>query len=74
MVTLMGQSCRALVAQALLVYFNCVQRCQGIVTAMAVGCGPMANLKFGRIHGSPPREQQPRTSHLRADPGPCIIE
>jgi hypothetical protein len=24
--------------------------------------------------GSPPREQQPRTSHLRADAGPCIVE
>jgi hypothetical protein len=39
MVTLTGQSCRALVAQALLVFFNCVQRCQGSVTAVASGCG-----------------------------------
>jgi hypothetical protein len=48
------------------VYFNCVQRYQGFVTVVVVGCGPMANLKFGRRLGSPPREQQPRTSHLRA--------
>jgi hypothetical protein len=44
------------------------------MTAVAVGCGPMANPKFGRRHGSPPREQQPRTSHLRADAGHCITE
>jgi hypothetical protein len=44
------------------------------VTAVAVGCGPMVNLKFGRRLGSPPREQQQRTSHLRADAGPCIAE
>jgi hypothetical protein len=50
------------------------QRCQGIITAVAVGCDPMANLKFGRRHGSPPREQQVRTSHSRADAGPCIAE
>jgi hypothetical protein len=54
--------------------FNCVQRCQGIVTVVAVGCGPTANPRIGRRHGSPPCEQQPRTSHLRADAGPCIIE
>jgi hypothetical protein len=54
--------------------FNCVQRCQGIVTAVAIGCGPMASLRIGRRLGSPPREQQPRTSHLMADVGPCIIE
>jgi hypothetical protein len=56
------------------VYFNCVQRCQGIVTAMAVGCGPMVNPKFGKGLGSPPCEQQPRTSHLWADVDPFIIE
>jgi hypothetical protein len=44
------------------------------VTAVAIGCGPMANPKFGRRLGSPPREQQPRTSHLRVDAGPCIAE
>jgi hypothetical protein len=56
------------------VNFNCVQRCQSIVTAVAVGCGPMASPMTGRRLGSPPREQQPRTSHLRADVGPCITE
>jgi hypothetical protein len=56
------------------VNFNCVQRCQGFVTAVTVGCGPMMSLRFGRRHGSPPHEQQPRTSHLRADVGPCIVK
>jgi hypothetical protein len=54
--------------------FNCVQRCQGFVTAAAVGCGSMASPRIGRRLGSPPREQQPRTSHLRADAGPCITD
>jgi hypothetical protein len=44
------------------------------VTAVAVGCGPMANSKFGRRLGSPSREQQSRTSHLRANAGPCIVK
>jgi hypothetical protein len=55
-------------------YFNCVQRYLGIMTAVAVGCGPMANLKFRRRLGSSLREQQPRTSHLWVDAGPCITE
>jgi hypothetical protein len=54
--------------------FNCVQRCQGIVTAVVIECGPMASPRIERRLVSPPREQQPRTSHLRADAGPCIIE
>jgi hypothetical protein len=74
MALLMGQSCRALDAQTLLVDLICVQRCQSIVTAVAIGCGPMASPRFGRRHGSPPCEQQPRTSHHRADAGPCITE
>jgi hypothetical protein len=74
MATLTGQSCRALVAQALLVDFYYVQRCQSIVTVAAVGCDPMTSPRFGRIHGSPPREQQSKTSHLRTDVGPCIAE
>jgi hypothetical protein len=64
----------ALVAQALLVDFSCVQRCQSFMTAVVIGCGPMANPRFGRRHGSPPREQELRTSHLRANAGPCITE
>jgi hypothetical protein len=56
------------------VYFNCVQRCQGFVTAMASGCGPVVNPMIGRRLGSPPREQQPKTSHLRADVGPRITK
>jgi hypothetical protein len=74
MATLMGQSYLALVAQALLVYFICVQRCQGFVTAVASGCGPVTSPMSGRRLGSLPREQQPRTSHLRADASPCIAE
>jgi hypothetical protein len=50
----------------------CVQGCQSIVTDVAVGCGPMVSPGFGRRLESPPREQQLRTSHLRADAGPCI--
>jgi hypothetical protein len=37
------------------------------VTAVASGCGPVANPMFGRRLRSPPPEQQLRTSHLRAD-------
>jgi hypothetical protein len=52
----------------------CVQRCQSILIAVAIGCGPMASPRFGSRLGSLPHEQQSRTSHLRADAGPCIIE
>jgi hypothetical protein len=44
------------------------------VTAVESGCGPVASPMFGKRLGSPPCEQQPRTSHLRADVGPCIAE
>jgi hypothetical protein len=54
--------------------FNCVQKCQGIVTVVAIRCGPMASPRIGRRYGSPPHEQQLRTSNLRADAGPCIAE
>jgi hypothetical protein len=74
MATLMGQSCRALVAHALLVDSICVQRCQNFVTAVAIGCDPMASPRIERRHRSPTLEQQPRTSHLRADAGPCIAK
>jgi hypothetical protein len=74
MVILTGQSYGTLVALALLVFFNCVQRCQGFVTAVASGCGPVVSPIFGRRFGSPPREQQPRTSHLRTDVSSCITE
>jgi hypothetical protein len=52
----------------------CVQRCQGFMTAMASGCGPVVSPMFGMRFWSPPREQQPRTSHLRANVGSCIVE
>jgi hypothetical protein len=54
--------------------FNCVKRCQSIVTAAANGSGPMVSPRIGKRPGSLPREQQPKTSHLRADAGPCIAE
>jgi hypothetical protein len=44
------------------------------VTAMAVGCGPTMSPRFGRRLWSLPREQQLRTSHLRADAGSHIAE
>jgi hypothetical protein len=56
------------------VYFICVQRCQGFVTAVASGCGPVASPRSARRLGSPSREQQPRTSNLRADAVPCNAE
>jgi hypothetical protein len=74
MATLTGQSWRALVAQALLMYFNCMQRCQGFVTAVASGCSPVVSPMIESRLESPSREQQPRTPHLRADAGPCIAE
>jgi hypothetical protein len=51
------------------VYFNCVQRCQGFVTVVAVGCGPTASPSIVKRLGSSPREQQSKTSHFRADAG-----
>jgi hypothetical protein len=74
MATLMGQFCWGLVAQALLVDFNCVQRCQSIVIVVPSGCGRVVSPRFGRRLRSPPREQQPRTSHLKANADPCITE
>jgi hypothetical protein len=44
------------------------------VTAVASGCAPVVSPMIGKRLGSPPREQQPRTSHLRADAGPRIAE
>jgi hypothetical protein len=44
------------------------------VTAVASGCGPVVRPMYEKRLESPPREQQPMTSHLRADAGPCIAE
>jgi hypothetical protein len=44
------------------------------VTAVASGCGPAVSPMFGKRLGSPPREEQPRTLHLRANAGLCIAE
>jgi hypothetical protein len=54
--------------------FNCVQRCQDFVTPVAVGCGPITSSRIGRRLVSMPREQQPMTSHLRANADPYIAE
>jgi hypothetical protein len=54
--------------------FNCVQRCQGNMIAVAIECGPNGEPEDWEETWEPPRQQQPRTSHLRADAGPCIIE
>jgi hypothetical protein len=54
--------------------YNCVQRCQGIVTDVVIGCGPMTSPRIRRRLGSPLCEQHLRTSHLRADADPCIAE
>jgi hypothetical protein len=51
--------------------FNYVQSCSSIMTAVASGCDPVVSLTTGRRLGSPPHEQQPRTSHHRTDAGPC---
>jgi hypothetical protein len=56
------------------VVFNCVQRCQCFMTVVASGCDSMVSLRIGRRLGSPPREQQLRTSHLRVDAAPCITK
>jgi hypothetical protein len=56
------------------VLFNYVHRCQGFVTVVASGCGPVVSPRSEKRLESPPREQQLRTSHLRADAGPCIAE
>jgi hypothetical protein len=44
------------------------------MTAVASGCGPVVSPMVERRHESLPREQQPRTSHLRADADPYITE
>jgi hypothetical protein len=44
------------------------------VTAVASGCGSVVSPMIGKRLGSLPCEQQPRTSHLRADAGPCITK
>jgi hypothetical protein len=54
--------------------FNYVQRCPSIVTDVASGFGPVVSSRTGKRHGDLPHEQQSRTSHHRADAGPCIIE
>jgi hypothetical protein len=52
------------------VEFNYVQSCPSIVTVVASGCGSVASPRIGKRLESPPREQQSRTSHHRADAGP----
>jgi hypothetical protein len=47
---------------------------ESIATAVTNGCGPVVSPSTERRLGSPPHERPPRTSHHRADAGPCIIE
>jgi hypothetical protein len=51
-----------------------VHKCPSIVTVVASGCDPVVSPRIGRRLESPPHEQQSRTSHHRADVGPCIDE
>jgi hypothetical protein len=44
------------------------------MTAVAVGCDPTVSPRIGKRFGNLPREQPLRTSHLRADAGPCIAK
>jgi hypothetical protein len=44
------------------------------VTAVASGCSKVVSPMIEKRLGSPPREQQPMTSHLRAGADPCIAE
>jgi hypothetical protein len=39
------------------------------MTAVASGCDPVVSPSSGKRLGSPPREQQPKTSHLMANAG-----
>jgi hypothetical protein len=56
------------------VFVNVCVELPGFCDSMTSGCGPVASLRSGKRLGSPPREHQPRTSHRRADAGPCITE
>jgi hypothetical protein len=51
-----------------------MQRYQCIVTAVVSGCDPVVSPRIGKRLGSPPYEQQPRTSPHRADVDPCIAK
>jgi hypothetical protein len=44
------------------------------MTAVASGCDTVVSPMIDKRLGSPPREQQPKTSHLRADASPYIAE
>jgi hypothetical protein len=35
-------------------FFNCLQRCQGFVTTVASGCGPVVSPMIGRDLGARP--------------------
>jgi hypothetical protein len=44
------------------------------VTVVVSGCSPVVSLTIAMRLESLPLEQQSRTSHLRADADPCIVE
>jgi hypothetical protein len=52
----------------------CVQTYPSIVTVVANGCDLTVSPRTGKRLESPPREQQPMTSHHRADASHCIIK
>jgi hypothetical protein len=54
--------------------FNCMQAFLNIATAMVNRCDPVVSPRTGKRLGIPSREQQPETSHHRADVPPCIVE
>jgi hypothetical protein len=51
-----------------------MQTCLSIMIVMVNRCGPVVSPRTRKRLESLPREQPPRTSHHRADAGPCIIE
>jgi hypothetical protein len=55
-------------------YFHVCAKMSGFVTAVVSGCGLVVSPRSGKRLESPPHEQQLRTSHLRADAGPCITD
>jgi hypothetical protein len=54
--------------------FACVLQLCAEMSGFCDCRGPVASLRSGKRLESPPHEQQPRTSHLGADAGPCITE
>jgi hypothetical protein len=56
------------------VFVNVCAELPGFCDCCGKWVWPVVSPMFGKRLGSPPRELQPRTSHLRADAGPCITK